>query len=51
MIDEVSDMARVAREQARQLESITSIAVRLGASTQIADRQLSEELYAAMGLK
>lgn len=39
-----------AREQARKLEAVVSIAVRLGASNQVEDREISEDLYKAMGL-
>ena len=39
-----------AREDARKLDAVTSIAVRLGASKQVEDREISEDLYKAMGL-
>jgi len=50
MLADARDAARRSRELARKLEAVTSIAVRLGASMQSDERELSEELYAAMGL-
>jgi len=51
MLAEVRDGARQSREQARKLDAVTSIAVKLGASNQCEDREIAEDLYAAMGLK
>ena len=46
----VRDQARQAREQSRKLDAVTSIAAKLGASNQCEDREIAEDLYAAMGL-
>jgi len=46
----VRERARHAREQARKLNAVTSIAVKLDGSMQGEDREIAEDLYAALEL-
>jgi hypothetical protein len=44
----IAFLSALVRKQARKLEAVTSIAARLEGSKQVEDREIAEDIYAAL---